>query len=493
MMVWDISQFYQEFSEKGTTELRFSFPDESELAIVNALISRVLAERDLTFLMDTLITVMRELIFNALKANAKRLFYAEKNLDLECKGECDKAITEFNRIITESCFPMEESIRSSSYRIRLMLKNVGNGIEVVVQNNVILTTVEKEKITWRLEKGESEKHFNDIYDKAYDSTEGAGLGLILIQFLLKNAGFSHPLLTLEATDQHTAFTFFIPNMVHPAQQHTSISEDIITEVDNLPTLPAYAAEISEMSRNPRVAIDSIVDRISHDPVITSEVLRLARTAAFSGASEVSNLKQAVMKIGLVNLDSLVMAVVTRRVLESRYSRLENIWNHCNRVAAASRHLAIQLSNQKYADRAFIGGLLHDIGRIILLATDEALIKKISVLLDNRKIRTSSILEETAIGISHTTIGRLMAEKWQLPDYVINSIAYHHSPRRCPEKEKAVVEMVYLANLIEGIIDRRYHYQFADLDLLEKYSIDSGDSFHALVESTEKFLNEQVIF
>ena len=169
---------------------------------------------------------------------------------------------------------------------------------------------------------------------------------------------------------------------------------------------------------------------------------------------------------------VLVASSARNIMSERYSSFKEIWNHCNRTAFYARKIAMQYGYGKIAEHAFLAGLLHDLGKIVLLSTSTKLAEWISDFTRNREMRTSTVIEEIAIGMSHSTVGARIAEKWNLPHYVIESVKHHHSPLNADIAFREIVAVTYLANLICGIETGKYDYTVLEEDVLSMFGIQS---------------------
>jgi HD-like signal output (HDOD) protein len=89
------------------------------------------------------------------------------------------------------------------------------------------------------------------------------------------------------------------------------------------------------------------------------------------------------------------------------------------------------------------------------------------------------MEEISIGISHSTIGSLISRNWNFPDYLIEAIKFHHSPQNCSEKYRDLVYIIYLANMMVGIEDRKYNFYYMDESVLERYDLLDSVKFNEL--------------
>ena len=188
-----------------------------------------------------------------------------------------------------------------------------------------------------------------------------------------------------------------------------------------------------------------------------------------------------------------MASATKKILEDNYKKFEIIWQHCVKVAYYVKQIAKMMSFANISDQAFIVGLLHDIGKIVLLSTDEKIINKMSDITKNKQLRSSSILEEITIGISHAEIGALIADKWNFPDELRIPIANHHAPLNNDNEHKALTYIVYLANMLCGVETRKYNYNYIESTVLSWFKINTIqelEDFHKNIRTN--YYNHQLM-
>jgi HD-like signal output (HDOD) protein len=98
------------------------------------------------------------------------------------------------------------------------------------------------------------------------------------------------------------------------------------------------------------------------------------------------------------------------------------------------------------------------------------------------MRTSTVLEEASLGISHSTIGRMIAEKWNFHDSIKETIAYHHSPKLASENNIDIVFLTYLANSLCLIEDGKFDFYYLEEDVMKRYGLDNEEKFKTLHES-----------
>ena len=221
-------------------------------------------------------------------------------------------------------------------------------------------------------------------------------------------------------------------------------------------------EIMEMCNKPDASLQKIGEKIKNDPSLTADILKLANSAGFVATRKVDTINEALIRIGLKNLKNILIVASSKTILEKRFKKFEAIWTHCFKTAFYAKLIANTLKIPATEDQAFICGLLHDMGKIVLLSVDLDLTNKIAEIVAQHRIRTTTVIEEISIGISHSAIGRLIAEKWNFTEFLIQGIAYHHSPLLAKNEYKNIVYTTYLANLFCGVETKKYEYSLSTL-------------------------------
>lgn len=186
----------------------------------------------------------------------------------------------------------------------------------------------------------------------------------------------------------------------------------------LPTMPIAAARALAMLGRDDFSFQQISTLIETDPIVTARLLRLARSAAFAGLSRFDSVLTCVTRLGSEELRLFLVETAVHHILESRdpciAQMCRDLWKHSLAVAILSRDLAVAL-RALHPDAAYLGGLLHDLGRPVLAATlldaEQRLVGK----------RTEKWIMPSAwlaiISGKHRSIGAAIARKWGLPESV----------------------------------------------------------------------------
>ncbi len=485
------SQLSSRLNEGKNIRLSFHYYNKDIIHFISSLFTKILSRNNIVFLQSTIITVLRELIVNAVKANSKRTYFMSKSLDINNEIDYSQGMINFKEYITKNQRQCEEDLKKSSYKVTLEIKHEKNGLNIFVSNNVPMHPDELEKIRERINKAKQYNDFSEVYGEVVDDSEGEGLGILLTILFLRNSGIGENSLTYNSDKTRTISALKVPFELHPGEITTKIQKQIMDEVEELPTFPENIEKLQKMCRDPEITIKKIAVRIQADPSLSASVLRLANSAGFIHRNRTEKLDDAIKIIGMKHLNSLLIASSARKIMEERYASFKQIWNHCTRTASYSRILAVIFKQGKIIDNVFLAGLLHDLGKIVLLSTNSSLSEWISEVTKSRELRTSTVIEEVSIGISHSTIGEMIAGKWNLPNYIVDSIKYHHAPLNAEGGEYTdIIYIVYLANQLCGIENKKYSFEYIEEDVLQRYSITDFEKFTRLHEIVQQKHEEQ---
>ena len=455
------------------------YTDREFIMLASGIYAKLLSAHDQLYILNSVISIMREVIANAQKANAKRLYFAIGGLNITNADDYKKGMDGFKSDFVENPDKLSAVLIKSDYAVTVDFGMTEGEISIGITNNTAVLPHEMERIRYRVEKAKGYKNLMEAYDEILDESEGAGLGIALVMLTLRNIGIDQSLFKIESDGHSTTAVLRIPRLLKPRDIISRIKERILLDIKDLPPFPASVVRILDLCDDPSSSFDDISDGIMSDPALATGVMKLSNSAAFISGMRIENVFDAVRILGIRNVRSMVLASGARRIIEQRYARYEVIWEHSNRVAGYARSIGMTYHGAGVADRAALAGLLHDLGKIILLAADAGTAKKIAEQVKDRKLITETFMEEITIGISHSTIGGLVAEKWYFPDYLVEAIRCHHDPVSTAKAYEPVVDTVYLANMFCGIETGKYEYLYCYESILDKYRLPDESAFDTL--------------
>lgn len=470
MKNYDKNQLAQWIGERAPVTISFKQMDDRVMTIINAVLVKALSMMDSLFIQNSLLTIMRELVENAQKANAKRVLFGKLGCDITDGEQYRQVMDEYSLKMKDLARNLDSDLASSRYDVTMEFRFEGDDLIIEVSNNVRALDDEMDRVRLRLERGRESGSFMEIFNEIQDSTEGGGVGLVLSIFMLRNIGVDPRNLAVAGDGGDTRATLRIPGNLKPVEITTEIKRQILSDVKGIPTFPETIEKLLRLCDDPDSTIEKIADAIDRDPALTTDVVRLSNSAGFISGKRIYNVIDAVKTIGLKNVRALLLVSSARSIMDSRYEKFEEIWEHCNRVSLYARRISHDYHLTGRFENIATAGLLHDLGMIVLLSTDNGLMQRIASIVSDRRIINTTVLEEASIGISHSVLGGLIARRWNFPDYLIEAIQHHHSPLDVSEEFRDIVFTVYLANMLVGIEERKYEYVFIEETVLERFGL-----------------------
>ncbi len=467
--------------EERDVYLQFYFlnPD-AEIALLK-IINLYLERCDVLYLKDMLTTVVKELVNNAIKANMKRAYFADNNLDINSADNYAVGMRTFkSEAFEKEKISFEELVRYKLVvRVSFVLKN--NRLAVHVINNSPILPQELEKIHTIIEKAYVYSDISQAFDDVLDDTEGAGLGLIMAVMLFKNAGFPKESFRITKKENLTIATVILQLSTEKGKNAVPVAEELAREIDTIPGFPSNIKEIQMLCSNPDSKIKDISERIKRDPGLTTNILKIANSAGYMTINRVSSIEEAVMKIGMKGINTLLIASAVQKVLESRYKKFETTWKDSYKTAFYCQRLTVKFKKHNLLEFAYLAALLSSIGKLVILSIKPEISEKIKSLVGRKGISDTGIIEEIGLGVSHSTLGALILRKWKFNDALVNSIEYHTRPHMAPHQYRELTYLVYLSNVLVDIEHTRIRYELIDEVVLQYFHISSKEELISLHE------------
>lgn len=204
-------------------------------------------------------------------------------------------------------------------------------------------------------------------------------------------------------------------------------DDVVRTLDDLPSLPAVVMELLNSIEQDDVDISVLAKKVSYDQALTAKTLRLANSSLYGLQVKVTTIQQAITYLGFQTTRNLITAAaVTGCFAEGHCPGFDHkaFWRHSIATAACAKVLARQMRfNQDYA---FTAGLLHDIGRLVLVSCFP---NQYSETIHYREQHDCYLLdaERAVLGVDHVDAGLALAEHWNFSDTMRLAIGGHHDP------------------------------------------------------------------
>lgn len=245
---------------------------------------------------------------------------------------------------------------------------------------------------------------------------------------------------------------------------------LISGMDSLPSAPSLYIEVTELLEQPECSIQSIGETIAKDLGMTAKILQLVNSSFFGIPRHITHPVEAVSLLGLDTVKALILATGIFSKFEKNNSfpfRIESLLNHSIKTGAIAKKLAIMENFPKHlVDEAFVSGVLHDVGKLILAANMPVQYNEVLNSLKSNNIFDVEV-ERQIFGTTHSAAGAYLIGLWGMPDVIAEAVAFHHSPMDYAIKDCVPLTIVHVADGLEHCVSQ------TDLPAANIESIDYG--------------------
>ena len=202
---------------------------------------------------------------------------------------------------------------------------------------------------------------------------------------------------------------------------------LVSEINELPPLPDLVMRALEMLSDPGVELKAIAAVIGKDQSLVSKLIKISNSALYGRMNRVESLHQALARLGAKTTKSLVLSASMQTYFLETNPGMQTwghlLWQHAAECGMAARRTALAVGYDD-PEKAFVGGVLHDIGKLVLLMVSTDAYRQIQRL-KKRDALTDHDAEMAVIGTNHMEIGELLMEKWKMPDSATVCVKFHH--------------------------------------------------------------------
>ena len=210
----------------------------------------------------------------------------------------------------------------------------------------------------------------------------------------------------------------------------------------LPVISPLALRIQALASDDDYDVSEAERLIQSDQIVTAEVLRAANSAFYAGLAEIKTVRAAVVRLSIQKVARLVFLVSERARYTAGSPQLQSLmatlWRHANTTASAAHWLAQKLNFRRVEETAFLGGLLHDVGHLVILKALDGIQAEQDI---NLEAETDFLTE--VLGAAHTEIGYEFLKTWNIPEVYCRVARDHHKPE-CDSSDPVLL-VVRLAN------------------------------------------------
>jgi putative nucleotidyltransferase with HDIG domain len=267
------------------------------------------------------------------------------------------------------------------------------------------------------------------------------------EMIMRSLGATHQYLAKPCDAEILKATLGRTLELHSLLQGNPLFEPLISRIRSLPSLPSLYLKIQDELSSPDASISRIADVISQDPAMTAKILQIVNSAYFGIPQQISNPATAVNMLGLDTIQAIVLSTHAF----SQFDKvppcidLDGMWHHSTLVGELSNQIAkAEGSDKQTCSDARVAGMLHDVGKLVLLANLPEEYARLHELAAELKGNLCE-LERLEWGATHAEVGAYLLGLWGLPESVVKAVALHHGPSDRLGEAFSAVPAVYAAN------------------------------------------------
>ncbi len=228
----------------------------------------------------------------------------------------------------------------------------------------------------------------------------------------------------------------------------ALIQRLFTRISEVSSLPQVALQIMELAADPETGANELLEAVRSDPALAMRLMRTVNSSYYALVEKVSNLKQAITLLGVKEVRNLALTAYVAQMFRETtgygpYDR-RGLWDHMVGSGMIARLIA-RTCRKVPPEEAYLAGLLHDLGLILIdQYVHRPFCRVIDLLGEDTPICE---IEEQVLGFDHAQLGEFVAARWDLPSHLTTAIAFHHAPERYDGPHRAMVCVVALADFL----------------------------------------------
>lgn len=213
-------------------------------------------------------------------------------------------------------------------------------------------------------------------------------------------------------------------------------DNLLDNCPELTTLPAIYHKLNEAINSPNCTTGIISRIVSQDPILTMKVLRMVNSAFYGFPQEIEDIPQAILIIGMQQLNDLVLANTVISLFEKSESKLfsmKEFWEFSVASGLSCRIIG-ELSNERFSERLFVSGLLHNVGRLVMAITQPGLLIKARHVSIDKGIPMHEA-ENLVFGFNNEDMNFHLMNSWSIPSSISDIASHYMDPENSADHSK----------------------------------------------------------
>ena len=385
----------------------YTLPHEVEVYIIKVLaVFLRMAGHD--NLRDYIEYCIQELSVNAKKANTKRIYFMEKRLDINNPEHYKEGMLTFKKDMFNDITHYLKLQKDKGLYIKVIILYSKDALQIEVRNNVVVSKIELMRIHDKIARSRQYNSLEDAFSQVLDDSEGAGLGLVVLILMLKKMGLTEDCFDITRTESETVARLVVPLEQTVLTNVTGVTKEIVAHINDMPHFPENIIRVQNMLSNPKSDMRDIAGKISTDPSMTADIIKVVNSAQYMTIKKIDSISEAVRILGISGIKNILYSYGTQKLLGDDTEEKKSLWNHSYKTAFFAFNLVKNFQHDKnHIEDVYLGGILHDMGKIVLANVNPDVTAKIEAFCKEKNI-PSVTLEDIRAGMNHAEVGALLA-------------------------------------------------------------------------------------
>lgn len=428
-----------------------------------------------------------ELLINAKKANTKRVYFKDKNLDINNPKDYEEGMAKFKDETMENLEYYMELQKKQGLYVKLVLKLDVDKVVIEIRNNSILTSFEKERIQQKLDSVQQYKDMDEVISKVIDQTEGAGLGIIIIVLMLQRVGLSKDNYQVFSTETETITRIILPCNSLIYEGVGDCTMQFVEKQSAIPVLKENFNEIEKIAAAEEIDREALLECLRKDSTLALVIVSHTVGKQNFGFSLPNSIK--------LSSDNEIRYLFSKENplirLVDQNEEAEREWNHAKSVAYFAYNLTKNknmLSLPVNDEYMYLLGLMNNIGNQLLVTSTEEQLQAIKETCSKYVDMAEKVEDMFLSGSAGCFLSLSYMRKLGFSQQIYDIFGAWECMRMASEDVQNILHTIYMAEVMqyydEGIIE---YFQIRT-DILTEFQIENENQFkYALTRMKQNLL------
>lgn len=423
-----------------------------------------------------------ELLTNSKRANTKRVYFKEQNLDINDISDYNVGMETFKDVTFSNVDYYLELQKKEGLYVKLSLQLKGENIIIEIRNNSVLTSFEEERIKHKFELAQQYHNMDDVVANVLDQSEGAGLGIIIIILMLQTIGVTKDNFKIYSTDEET-----VTQIVLPCNNKLSAGVDIISyEFVNLQSkmvvLKSHFEKVNKIVQMGKINKKILLENLRKDLQLSIVILKYALEkdpSCFSLPKALDVLTNEELKFIFSDSNPKLDIIDDNPVVEE-------ILAHAYNTGLYAYNLYKNSKNKPEVDEEFVFllGMFNSLDDLLIETANKEQKDYVKELSNQYDGMSDKIQDLFNLGYAGNYLKLVYAKKLGLSDEVANVLNHWNNIEKAEDSEKSLIRILYVAEMLQCYSEEKIDFYQIYADILAQFNITSEEQFKYVLKKVK---------